>query len=135
MKEVTESLDRGESPVISLWETGAANTAQIFQEDAGAKTLRECSALVGTLRRTIEHYAATMGSAITPTSGDADSASNVGGGNTPVHTKESLLKQLEQLDLPAPPLDMVFCVFHLYVAWQLICHLLYWRKVITLSNS
>ena len=110
VREVTEALGRGESPVISLWETGAASTTQIFQENIGAKTLRECSALAVTLRRTIEHYADSMNSEFTSKSSNADSASDADGGKTLAHTKQSLLKQLEQLDLPPPPLDMVFCV-------------------------
>ena len=121
MKEVNEALDSGESPVISLWETGAASTTQIFQEDVEAKTLRECSALAVTLRRTIEYYAATMGSEITSTSSDADSVSVENGThkclhcNTVVHTKQSLLRRLEQLDLPPPPLDMVVSVICVHV--------------------
>ena len=116
VKEVAHCLAENESPVISLWETGEALTAKIFNQDVGEKTLKECSVLAATLRRMIEWYADSMPSDATT----SDKAANTmaGGLNEDgtrtclcckkvIHTKDSLLRQLEQLDLPPPPLDLV----------------------------
>ena len=107
--------------MISLWETGQARTAQIFQHDDGEKSLKECSVLAATLRRTIELYDASMhgdDKVSNATSNVMIGAVNEDGTCTcerckaVVHTKDSLLSQLEKLDLPPPPLDLVCAIIY-----------------------
>ena len=138
VEEVDHCLAENESPVISLWETGQARTAKIFNQDVGEKTLKECSVLAATLRSTIELYADSMPS----DANTSDKAANTIFGELNedgtrrcmcckkiIHTKDSLLRQLEKLNLPPPPLDMVrgriisdcICTMYWMYSYRKIC--------------
>ena len=107
--------------MISLWETGQARTTQIFQHDVGEKTLKECSVLAATLRHTIKSYDASMhgddkisNETANTMIGDVneDGTRTCARCKAVVHTKDSLLSQLEKLELPPPPLDQVCAIIY-----------------------